>query len=290
MLADSCDIVEKDFAGMVVANHDERAFSAGANVFAVLVAAQQGEWDMLGKSISALQNGNMRMKYLAKPVVTAPAGLALGGGCEIAMHGARCLPNGETYMGLVEVGVGVIPAGGGCKELLLRLTEGIPDGVIEGGLNLQYHMGKAFENIAMAKVATSAMEAMELGYIRKSETINMSRDQQIYEAKQLVLSLNMAGYKPPRPARIPVMGENFRGLVDAIIMNMRYGNFISDYDLVVSRKVAYVLSGGDCAEGTYVSEQEILDLEREAFLSLMGETKTHDRIVHMLTKGKPLRN
>jgi 3-hydroxyacyl-CoA dehydrogenase len=290
MLAESCDIVEKDFAGMVVANHDERAFCAGANVFAVLVAAQKGEWDLLEKSIEALQNGNMRMKYLEKPVVTAPAGLALGGGCEIAMHGARCLPNGETYMGLVEVGVGVIPAGGGCKELLVRLTEGIPDGVIEGGLNLQYHMGKAFENIATAKVATSAMEAMELGYIRKTETINMSRDQQIHEAKQIVLSLNMAGYKPPRPARIPVMGENFRGLADAILMNMRYGNFISDYDLVVSRKVAHILSGGDCAEGTYVSEQEILDLEREAFLSLMGETKTHERIMHMLTKGKPLRN
>jgi len=290
MLAASCDIVEKDFAGMVIANHDERAFCAGANVFAVLVAAQKGEWDLLEKSIEALQNGNMRMKYLEKPVVTAPAGLALGGGCEIAMHGARCLPNGETYMGLVEVGVGVIPAGGGCKEILVRLTEGIPDGVIEGGLNMQYHMGKAFENIAMAKVATSAMEAMELGYIRKTEAINMSRDQQIYEAKQIVLSLNVAGYKPPRPARIPVMGENFRGLVDAIIMNMRYGNFISDYDLVVSRKVAHILSGGDCAEGTYVSEQEILDLEREAFLSLMGETKTHERIMHMLTKGKPLRN
>ena len=290
MLSEACDIVEKDFAGMVVANHDERAFSAGANVFAVLVAAQKGEWDLLEKSIEALQNGNMKMKYLSKPVVTAPAGLALGGGCEMAMHGARCLPNGETYMGLVEVGVGVIPAGGGCKEILVRLTEGIPDGVIEGGLNMQYHMGKAFENIAMAKVATSAMEAMELGYIRKSETINMSRDQQIYEAKQIALSLVMAGYKPPRPALIPVMGENFRGLVDAIIMNMRYGNFISDYDLVVSRKVAHVLSGGDCAEGTYVSEQEILDLEREAFLSLMGETKTHERIMFMLTKGKPLRN
>lgn len=290
MLHAACDIVEKDFEGMVVANHDERAFSAGANVFAVLVAAQKGEWDLLEKSIESLQNGNMKMKYLDKPVVTAPAGLALGGGCEIAMHGARCLPNGETYMGLVEVGVGVIPAGGGCKEILVRLTEGIPDGVIEGGLNMQYHMGKAFENIAMAKVATSAMEAMELGYIRKTETINMSRDQQIYEAKQLVKSLVLAGYKPPRPARIPVMGENFRGLVDAIIMNMRYGNFISDYDLVVSRKVAYVLSGGDCAEGTYVSEQEILDLEREAFLSLMGETKTHERIMYMLTKGKPLRN
>lgn len=290
MLHAACDIVEKDFEGMVVANHDERAFSAGANVFAVLVAAQKGEWDLLEKSIEALQNGNMKMKYLSKPVVTAPAGLALGGGCEIAMHGARCLPNGETYMGLVEVGVGVLPAGGGCKEILVRVTEGLPDGVVEAGLNLQYHMAKAFENIAMAKVSTSAMEAMELGYIRKTEAINMSRDQQIYEAKQLVKSLVLAGYKPPRPARIPVMGENFRGLVDAIIMNMRYGNFISDYDLVVSRKVAYVLSGGDCAEGTYVSEQEILDLEREGFLSLMGETKTHERIMHMLTKGKPLRN
>ncbi|HNV57442.1 MAG TPA: 3-hydroxyacyl-CoA dehydrogenase/enoyl-CoA hydratase family protein [Smithellaceae bacterium] len=290
MLNDSCDIVEKDFEGMVVANHDERAFSAGANVFAVLVAAQKGEWDLLEKSIEALQNGNMKMKYLSKPVVTAPAGLALGGGCEIAMHGARCLPNGETYMGLVEVGVGVLPAGGGCKEILLRVTEGIPDGVVEAGLNLQYHMAKAFENIAMAKVATSAMEAMELGYIRKTEAINMNRDQQIYEAKQLVKSLVMAGYKPPRPALIPVMGENFRGLADAILMNMRYGNFISDFDLVVSRKVAYVLSGGDCAEGTFVSEQEILDLEREGFLSLMGETKTHERIMHMLTKGKPLRN
>jgi len=290
MLNDSCDIVEKDFEGMVVANHDERAFSAGANVFAVLVAAQKGEWDLLEKSIEALQNGNMKMKYLSKPVITAPAGLALGGGCEIAMHGARCLPNGETYMGLVEVGVGVLPAGGGCKEILLRVTEGIPDGVVEAGLNLQYHMAKAFENIAMAKVATSAMEAMELGYIRKTEAINMNRDQQIYEAKQLVKSLVMAGYKPPRPALIPVMGENFRGLADAILMNMRYGNFISDFDLVVSRKVAYVLSGGDCAEGTFVSEQEILDLEREGFLSLMGETKTHERIMHMLTKGKPLRN
>jgi len=290
MLADSCDIVEKDFVGMVVANHDARAFSAGANVFAVLTGAQLGQWDLLEKGIEALQNNNMRMKYLDKPVVTAPAGLALGGGCEIAMHGARCLPNGETYMGLVEVGVGVIPAGGGCKELLVRLTEGIPAGVVEMGINMQYHMGKAFENIATAKVSTSAAEAMDLGYVRKSETINMSRDQQIYEAKQLVLSLVMAGYKPPRPAQIPVMGENMRGFVEGIIMNMRYGNFISDYDLFVSRKVAHILSGGDCAEGTFVSEQEILDLEKEAFLSLMGEKRTHERIMHMLTTGKPLRN
>jgi len=245
---------------------------------------------LIEQGVEALQGANMKMKYLSKPVVTAPAGLALGGGCEIAMHGARCLPNGELYIGLVEVGVGVVPAGGGCKELLVRLTEGIPDGLIEQGFNLQYHMGKAFENIAMAKVATSAAEAMELGYVRKSEKINMSRDQQIFEAKQLVLSLAANGYRPPRPALIPVMGENFRGIVNAILQNMYYGKFVSEYDLHVSKKVGYVLSGGDCAEGTFVSEQEILDLEKEAFVSLCGEKKTQERIMYMLSKGKPLRN
>jgi len=289
MISESCDIVNKDFQGMVVANHDQRMFSAGADIFGVLCAISEKQWDNLEKMVAGLQNALMKMKYLPKPVVTAPAGMALGGGCEIAMHGDYCLANGETYMGLVEVGVGVIPAGGGCKELAIRMTEGIPAGVLEGGLNMQYHFAKAFENIAMAKVATSAQEAQDLGFIRKTCQINMSRDMQIYEAKQIVLGLSKF-YKPPKPALIPVMGENFRGLVDAIIMNMRYGNFISDYDLVVSRKVAHVLSGGDCAEGTYVSEQEILDLEREAFMSLCGEQKTVDRISAMLSTGKPLRN
>ena len=289
MIHEACDIVEKDFVGMVVGNHGTN-FSAGANIFSVLTASQMGQWDLIEKAIEHLQNGNMRMKYLSKPIVSAPAGMALGGGCEMAMHAAKCLPNGETYMGLVEVAVGVIPAGGGCKEILVRLTEGIPDGVVENGLNMQYHLGKAFQNIATAKVSTSAAEAMELGYIRKSETINMSRDQQIYEAKQIVLSLVMANYKPPRPALIPVMGENFRGLVEGLIGNMRYGNFMSDYDMFVSRKVAYILSGGDCAEGTFVSEQEIMDLEKEAFVSLCGEKKTQERIMFMLSNGKPLRN
>jgi len=289
MISESCDIVNKDFQGMVVANHDQRMFSAGADIFGVLCAISEKQWDNLEKMVAGLQNALMKMKYMPKPVVTAPAGMALGGGCEIAMHGDYCLANGETYMGLVEVGVGVIPAGGGCKELAIRMTEGIPAGVLEGGLNMQYHFAKAFENIAMAKVATSAQEAQDLGFIRKTCQINMSRDMQIYEAKQIVLGLSKF-YKPPKPALIPVMGENFRGLVDAIIMNMRYGNFISDYDLVVSRKVAHVLSGGDCAEGTYVSEQEILDLEREAFMSLCGEQKTVDRISAMLSTGKPLRN
>jgi 3-hydroxyacyl-CoA dehydrogenase len=288
MIFDSCDIVEKDFLGMVVGNHSAN-FSAGANIFKVLIACQKGDWDVLEQLVSAFQNANMRMKYLSKPVVTAPAGMTLGGGCEMAMHGARCQPCGETYMGLVEVGVGVIPAGGGCKEMAVRMTEGIPDGLVDGGLNLQGFFAKAFENIATAKVATSAVEAMELGMIRKTENISLNRDQQIWDAKQVVLGLSKF-YKSPKPALIPVMGENFMGMANAILYNMRHGNFASDYDLHVGRKVAYILSGGECPEGTYVSEQEILDLEKEAFLSLCGETKTQDRIMHLLNTGKPLRN
>lgn len=288
MIMAACDLVEKDFEGLVVGNH-EANFSVGANIFKVLIGIQRAEWDVLEKLIKAFQDANMRMKYLSRPVVTTPAGMALGGGCEIAMHGTRCLPCGEAYMGLVEVGVGLIPAGGGCKELMVRLTEGIPDGVVEGGGNLQPYYAKAFENIAMAKVSTSGVEAMELGYVRKSERVCLNRDHLLWEAKQLVKQLFLF-HRVARPALIPVMGENFRGIAEAVLYNMRKGNYISDYDIHVARKVAYILSGGDCPEGTIISEQEILDLEREAFLSLAGEQKTQDRIMHMLNTGKPLRN
>jgi 3-hydroxyacyl-CoA dehydrogenase len=289
MISDSCDIVNKDFLGMVVANHDQRMFSAGADIFAVLCAISEKQWSDLEKMVAGLQNANMKMKFLPKPVVTAPAGMALGGGCEIAMHGDYCLANGETYMGLVEVGVGVIPAGGGCKELAVRMTEGIPAGVVASGLNMQYHFGKAFENIATAKVATSAQEAQDLGFIRKTCMINMSRDMQIYEAKQIVLGMSKF-YKPPKPALIPVLGENLRGIAGAIIGNMMAGKYASEYDAHIAMKVAHILGGGTCAEGTWVTEQEILDLEREAFMSLCGEQKTQDRISAMLSTGKPLRN
>jgi 3-hydroxyacyl-CoA dehydrogenase len=288
MIFAACDIVEKDFVGMVVGSHGTN-FSAGANIFKVLLAIQKGDWDIIEQLAAGFQNANMRMKYLSKPVVSAPAGLALGGGCEMAMHAAKCQPCGETYIGLVEVGVGVIPGGGGCKELMIRVTEGLPDGVLDAGLNLQHVYAKAFENIAMAKVATSAVEGMELGYIRKTENISLGRDQQLWDAKQVALGLAKF-YKKPRPALIPVMGENLRGMTDAILYNMRQGNFASDYDVHVSRKVAHIMSGGDCAEGTLVTEEEILALEREAFLSLCGEKKTQDRIMHMLNTGKPLRN
>jgi len=288
MIFESCDVVEKDFAGMVVANHATN-FSVGANILFVLDAAQKKQWDLIGKGIEDLQNANMRMKYLSKPVVTAPAGMALGGGCEMAIHGAKCQPHCETYIGLVEVGVGVIPAGGGVKELMVRCTEGLPDGVVDDGMNLQQIYAKVFQNIAMAKVSTSAAEGMELGYIRKTENISLSRDQHIWDAKQTLLGLARY-YRKPRPAMIPVMGENFRGMIDAALYGMKRGNYVSDYDVHVSRKVAYIISGGDCPEGTWVTEQDILDLEKEAFISLMGEAKTHERIIHMLNTGKPLRN
>jgi 3-hydroxyacyl-CoA dehydrogenase len=169
------------------------------------------------------------------------------------------------------------------------VTEGLPDGVVEAGMNLQNIYAKAFENIAMAKVATSAVEAMELGYIRKTENISLGRDQQLWDAKQAVLGLAKF-YRKPKPVQIPVMGENFRGMAEAILYNLRQGNFATDYDLFIARKVAYIMSGGDCAEGTMVTEEEVLALEREAFLSLAGEKRTQDRIMHMLNTGKPLRN
>jgi 3-hydroxyacyl-CoA dehydrogenase len=288
LMNESCDIVEKDFRGLVVGNHAAN-FSAGANIFLILVAAQKGEWDSIEKMVEALQNINMRMKYLSKPVVMAPAGLTLGGGCEMSMHAARCQPCGETYIGLVEVGVGVIPAGGGCKEMMVRVTEGIPDGVLDAGLNLQPFYAKAFENISTAKVSTSAAEAMELGYIRKTENVSLNRDRQIWDAKQVILGI-AGSYKKPRPALIPVMGENFRGIAELVMKNMTGGHYISEYDFHVGKKLAYVLSGGDCLERTLVTEQEILNLEKEAFLSLCGEQKTQDRMMNMLNTGKPLRN
>jgi len=287
MIYDSCDIVEKDFVGMIVANQGTN-YSVGANIFNLLVAVQQGQWDAIDKEIHALQYANMRMKYLDKPVVTAPAGMALGGGCEVAMHGQRCQPCGESYIGLVEVGVGLIPAGGGCKELMVRCTEGLPDGVGEV-LNMQPIYEKILMNIAQAKVGTSAMEAMELGYVRKTENISLNRDHQIWDAKQLVLSLART-FRRKKPDMIPVMGESLMGIVDAILFNMKHGNYVSDYDVHVTTKLAWVLSGGQCPENTIVTEDAILDREREAFLSLAGEQKTQDRVTHMLTTGKPLRN
>ncbi len=294
MTTQAADIVSKDFEGLVVANHADN-FSVGANLAMVLFAAQEEEWDDLDWSIKALQDSLMRLKYLDKPVVAAPAGMALGGGCEFCLASDRVRYAAETYMGLVEVGVGVIPAGGGTKELLLRNTDHLFE-VQRGGLypkqiEFMPFVARAFETISMAKVATSGPEAVKLGYLKDTDKMTVNRDYLIQDAKNTVLSMNMEGYTPKRPRDdIRVAGENTFAMIKLALWTMHEQNFITDHDVTVSTKVGYVLCGGNILENTVVSEQYLLDLEREAFLSLCGDPNTQARMQHMLTTGKALRN
>jgi 3-hydroxyacyl-CoA dehydrogenase len=286
--------VSKDFQGLVIANHADN-FSAGANLVMVLFAAQEEEWDDLEWAIKYLQDSLMKLKYLDKPVVAAPAGMALGGGCEICMASDRVRFAAETYMGQVEVGVGLIPAGGGCKELLIRNTghlfEVQKGGIYPKQIELMPFVARAFETIAMAKVATSGPEAIKLGYLKSTDKMTVNRDYLIEDAKNTVLAMNMEGYTPPRPLdEIRVAGENTFAMIKLGLWTMHESGYITEHDVTVSTKVGYVLCGGNVLEHTKVSEQYLLDLEREAFLSLCGEPKTQERIQHTLNTGKPLRN
>ncbi len=294
MIVQSSDIVSRDFEGLVIANHGTN-FSVGANLAMVLFAAQEEEWDDLDWAIKALQDALMKLKYLDKPVVAAPAGMALGGGCEICLASDRVRFAAETYMGLVEVGVGVIPAGGGCKELLIRNTEHLFEvqrgGVYPKQIEFMPFVARAFETIAMAKVSTSGPEAIKLGYLRPTDKLTVNRDYLIEDAKKTVLAINLEGYTPLRPLEeIRVAGENTFAMMKLALWTMHEQGFALDHDVTVGTKVAYVLCGGNVLENTKVSEQYLLDLEREAFLSLCGEPKTQARIQHTLTTGKPLRN
>ena len=294
MVVKSADIVSTDFEGLVIANHSDN-FSAGANLPLVLFTAQEEEWDELEWMVKAFQDSFMRLKYLDKPVVAAPAGMALGGGCEICMAADRVRYAAETYMGLVEVGVGLIPAGGGTKELLLRNTEHLFE-VQKGGLypkqiELMPFVARAFETIAMAKVATSGPEAVKLGYLRPTDKMTVNRDYLIEDAKNTVLAMNMEGYQPPQPREdIRVAGENTFAMIKLGLWSMHESGYITEHDVTVSTKVGYVLCGGNVLADTTVSEQYLLDLEREAFVSLCGDPNTQARIQHMLSTGKPLRN
>ena len=294
MVIKSADIVGRDFEGLVIANHADN-FSAGANLPMILFTAQEEEWDDLDWMIKTFQDSLMKLKYLDKPVVAAPAGMALGGGCEICMSADRVRFAAETYMGLVEVGVGLIPAGGGTKELLIRNTEHLFE-VQRGGLypkqiELMPFVARAFETIAMAKVATSGPEAAKLGYLRPTDKMTANRDYLMEDAKKTVLAMNMEGYITPRPLEeIRVAGENTFAMVKLGLWSMHESGFITEHDVTVSTKVGYVLCGGNVLADTKVSEQYILDLEREAFVSLCGDPKTQARIQHMLSTGKPLRN
>ena len=275
-----------EFEAMVIGNQAPN-FSVGANLMLVLVTAQEGEWDDIHMAVRQFQRCNMAIKYARGPVVAAPQGMALGGGCEISLHSVRIHAAAEAYIGLVETGVGLIPGGGGTKEMLIRANEHSAGGE---DLDLFHALKPVFENIAMAKVSTSGEEARSLGYLRPSDLISMNRDRQIADAKETALAMVRAGYHPPAPAEIRVLGEEFLAGAKLAIHMLVRGEFATEHDAVVARRLAYVLAGGSITAPQTVSEQYILDLEREAFVSLCGERKTQERIAHTLKTGKPLRN
>ncbi|HSC45236.1 MAG TPA: enoyl-CoA hydratase-related protein, partial [Candidatus Acidoferrum sp.] len=286
--------LENDFDAMVIANQAVN-FSVGANLMLVLVGAQEQEWDELHMAVKQFQNVNLAIKYAKKPVVAAPQGMALGGGCEISLHAARIHSAAEAYVGLVETGVGLIPGGGGTKEMLIRANEnaaGAED------LDLFHALKPVFENVAMAKVGTSAEECRELGYFRREDRYSMNTQRLVADAKETALGLARSGWKPAaaswqegaQSTQIKVLGEQFLAGAKLAVHMMLRGGFASEYDAVVARKLANILAGGALTSPQLVSEQYVLDLEREAFVSLCGEKKTQERIAFTLKTGKPLRN
>lgn len=278
-------VAEKDYRGLVIANEGDN-FSAGANLAMLFMYAIEQEYDEVEMMIRQFQNTMMRIRYSAIPVVVAPAGLTLGGGCEMTLHADRVQAAAESYIGLVEVGVGVIPGGGGCKEMALRLSDSYEAGDVE--LN---SLQNVFMNIATAKVSTSAHEAFDMKYLRRGDNITLNRSRLIADAKESVLELAEAGYTQPKQRKdIRVQGRTGIALFKAGISAMRYGKYISEHDQKIAEKLAYVVCGGDLSYPQAVSEQYLLDLEREAFLSLCAERKTLERMQGLLNGGKPPRN
>ena len=281
------------FDAFVITN-DAQNFSVGANLMLLLMSVQEEEWDDVDMAIRQFQGMTQAVKFSPKPVVIAPFGLALGGGCEISLHAAARQPHAELYMGLVEVGVGLLPGGGGCKEMLLRAVDSAasirPDGRGES-VELLEAMKKSFETIATAKVATSAHEARGLGFLSNSDRITMNRERVLSDAKTRALELFRTGYEPPvMRTDIPAPGESILAALKMGVYLMRQGDYISDHEQKLATKIAEVLCGGNITPGTPVSEQYLLDLEREAFKSLCGEKKTQERIQYTLKTGKTLRN
>ncbi|WP_407639809.1 3-hydroxyacyl-CoA dehydrogenase NAD-binding domain-containing protein [Bacillus sinesaloumensis] len=286
MINYSIEEVTKNYKGLVIGNQAKN-FCVGANLAMILMEAQDDNYYDIELVVRHFQQAMMNIKYSEKPVVVAPFGMTLGGGAEICLPAAKVQASSETYMGLVEVGVGVIPGGGGNKELYINHLQGMPAGV---EVNLQNVANKVFETIAMAKVSTSADEARQNNFLTKEDGVSFNGDHLIHDAKQSVLALSAQGYKAPVRKKVPVVGESGYATLLLGAQAMKYSGYISDHDLKIAKKLAWVLAGGNVPYGTEVDEQYLLDLEREAFLSLVGEAKTQQRMQHMLVKGKPLRN
>jgi len=280
------DLAEKDYKGLVIYNEGQN-FSAGANVGMIFMMAVEQEYDELSFAIKQFQNTMMRVRYSSIPVVVAPHQMALGGGCELSMHADKVVAHAELYMGLVEFGVGVIPGGGGSKEFALRLSDELSEGDIRTN-----KFRERFLTIGQAKVATSAYEAFELGYLRKGvDEVVLSRELQLARAKEVAISMSNKGYTQPIKRKdIKVLGQEALGLVYVGANSMQSGNYISEHDQFISEKLGYVLAGGDLSEITEVSEDYLLDLERKAFVELCTKRKTLERLQSIVTKGKVLRN
>jgi 3-hydroxyacyl-CoA dehydrogenase len=298
VLNPSSDAV-RDFQGFIITG-DGANFSVGANLFQVLLLIQEGEWEDLDFAVRAFQRMTAAIRFCPRPVVVAPYGLCLGGGAEIALHAATRQPHAELYMGLVETGVGVVPAGGGTKEMALRAVDSAVGVLSAAGKDATARLAgsteyfdslkRNFELIAMAKVSTSAADARLLGYLSPSDHITAHRDRVVHNAKQSVITLAGAGYSAPIAREVPAAGESALATLKLGAHLMRQADYISDHDQKVANHVANILCGGAIPAGTVVGEQYFLDLERQAFLSLCGERKTQERIAFTLKTGKPLRN
>lgn len=286
MLIEGMNRAETDFDGLVIGGEAEN-FSAGANLFMVVMAAQSGMWDQLDAAIRKLQNLNMRMRYFPKPVIVAPLRLTLGGGAEITMHASRVVAGVELYAGLVEVGAGVIPAGGGTKEMVRRLLN--PTMRTKNADPLP-HLQRIFEQVGMAKVSTSAEEARQMGILTPADRTVMNLDHLITEARREARHLADSGYAPPPPEKIYAAGRDALAALRVGIYMFEQARQISAHDALIANKLAYIMTGGELSAPAWLDEQYFLDLEREAFLSLCGEEKTRQRMWNLLQTGKPLRN
>ncbi|MGC8653196.1 MAG: 3-hydroxyacyl-CoA dehydrogenase/enoyl-CoA hydratase family protein [Candidatus Kryptoniota bacterium] len=278
--------LDNDLDALIIANQG-RWFSAGANLMLILMLAQEGDFDELDRAIRMFQQVNMRIKYAPRPVVVAPFNMTLGGGCEMTLHGSKVRASAETYIGLVEVGVGVIPAGGGTKEMLVRSLARMPR---VPDADPTPFIREVLETIGTAKVATSADEAKKLGFLRETDDVSMNEKFLVYDAKQTALALVNEGYRPPERRRIIAAGQPVLSTLELGLYLWKEARQITEYEFHIGKKLAYVLTGGDFTSQQEVDEDYILDLEREAFLSLCGERKTQERIQYMLKNNKPLRN
>jgi 3-hydroxyacyl-CoA dehydrogenase len=286
MLHDAVDRAERDFRGLLVFNTGEH-FSVGANLMGVVMAANQKQWDALGEMVRGYQQATQRMKYALVPVIAAPYGMTLAGGLELCLGCAGVQAAVETYAGLVEVGVGLIPGGAGCLNLLWRALEAVPDGV---DLDTYAFVTQVFKNIALARVATSAEEAKAFGYFRSTDGVSFDRSRQLHEAKQRLLGLAGSGWHPPVPRAYKLPGDSGTATLKMMVDTLVAGGYASPHDAKIAGKLANVLCGGPGGATHAVTEDEILDLEREAFLSLCGEPKSLERMQYMLMNNKPLRN